>query len=71
MQKKAFEKVKHPLHNKSPGEISGTRDMPMHNKINLQQACDQKKKSCGEKHKEILLKLETVHGCSLSPYYSI
>jgi hypothetical protein len=38
---KVFDKIQHPIHNKSLGMIKNSRPMPKHNKSNIQQTSNQ------------------------------
>ena len=54
------------IHNKSPGTIRDTRDMPQHNKSNIQQAYSQHQ--IRKKLKAILLKSGTKQSWLFSKY---
>ena len=68
MLKKNMQQNPTPLRDKGLGEIRDTRNIPKHNKSNIQQAHSSAIKLNGEKLKAIPLKSGSRKGCLLSPY---
>lgn len=60
---KALDKIPTPLHDKNPGEVRDTRDIPQHNEGSLQQAQLKWRET-----QAIPLKPGTRQGCPLSPH---
>ena len=55
-----------PLHDKNPGELRDTIDIPKYNKGSLQQ-CHSQHQNNGEKFRKSSLKSGARHGCLLPP----